>query len=71
MRWKTLRLSTFIATGLSAFVPIIHAASIFPYDQLDQQAGLRYYYLEGFLILIGVGFYAVNLSILLQQAVLH
>jgi predicted membrane channel-forming protein YqfA (hemolysin III family) len=64
MRWKTLRLSTFVATGLSAFAPILHAASIFPYDQLDKQAGLRYYYLEGFLILIGVGFYAVWFSCL-------
>ena len=58
--WKTLRLSTFVATGLSAFAPIIHAASIFPYDQLDKQAGLRYYYLEGILILTGVASYAVR-----------
>jgi adiponectin receptor len=59
-KWRLLRLSTFVATGLSAFAPIIHAASIFPYDQLDQQAGLRYYYLEGFVIVIGVLFYAVR-----------
>jgi predicted membrane channel-forming protein YqfA (hemolysin III family) len=70
MRWKTLRLSTFVATGLSAFAPIIHATSIFPYAQLDKQAGLRYYYLEGLLILIGVGFYAVSPSMLLQHSVL-
>ncbi|KAJ6178219.1 hypothetical protein N7519_008680 [Penicillium mononematosum] len=57
-RWRLLRLSTFVATGLSAFAPIIHAASIFPYQQLDQQAGLRYYYLEGLVIVIGVLFYA-------------
>lgn len=60
MRWKTLRLSTFVATGLSAFAPIVHAASIFPYAQLDKQAGLRYYYVEGLLILFGVVFYAVR-----------
>jgi adiponectin receptor len=60
MEWKTLRLSTFLATGLSAFAPIMHAALIFPYDQLDKQAGLRYYYLEGILILTGVAFYAVR-----------
>ncbi|KAF9238451.1 hypothetical protein DTO006G1_9196 [Penicillium roqueforti] len=59
-KWRLLRLSTFVATGLSAFAPIIHAASIFPYDQLDQQAGLRYYYLEGLAIVIGVLFYATH-----------
>lgn len=46
--------------GLSAFAPIIHAASIFPYEQLDQQAGLRYYYIEGLVIVVGVLFYAVR-----------
>ncbi|KAJ5371970.1 hypothetical protein N7517_003976 [Penicillium concentricum] len=57
-KWRLLRSSSFVATGLSAFAPIIHAASIFPYGQLDQQAGLRYYYLEGLVIVIGVLFYA-------------
>lgn len=61
MKWRSLRLSAFIATGLSAFAPIVHAASIFPYNQLDKQAGLRYYYLEGVVILLGVAFYAVCL----------
>jgi len=58
-KWRLLRLSTFVATGLSAFAPIIHGASIFPYEQLKQQAGLRYYYLEGLTIILGVLFYAV------------
>lgn len=49
----------FVSTGFSAFAPIIHAVLIFPYDQLDKQAGLRYYYVEGALILIGVIFYVV------------
>ncbi|KAK4187426.1 HlyIII-domain-containing protein [Podospora australis] len=48
---------SFVATGLSAFAPIIHAASIFPYAQLDKQAGLRFYYIEGAIVLIGVVFY--------------
>ncbi|KAF2179929.1 HlyIII-domain-containing protein [Zopfia rhizophila CBS 207.26] len=59
-KWRTLRLSAFVATGLSAFAPIIHAASMFLYEQLDKQAGLRYYYLEGLAILIGVVFYATH-----------
>jgi adiponectin receptor len=53
--------------GFSAFAPIIHAASIFPYGQLDQQSGLRYYFLEGFLILVGVGFYAVSHKLLSRR----
>lgn len=60
MKWRGLRTSSFVATGLSAFAPIVHAASIFPYEQLDKQAGLRYYYVEGLAIMIGVTFYAVG-----------
>jgi predicted membrane channel-forming protein YqfA (hemolysin III family) len=58
-KWRLLRTASFVATGFSAFVPIIHAATIFPYAQLDKQAGLRYYYLEGFLLLIGVYHFTV------------
>lgn len=61
-KWQTLRVCTFIATSLSAFAPIIHAATIFPYAQLDKQAGLRYYYLEGAAMLTGVFFYVVSIS---------
>ncbi|KAK0668459.1 mPR-like GPCR protein [Cercophora samala] len=56
-RYRLLRTMSFVATGLSAFAPIIHAASIFPYPQLDKQAGLRYYYAEGLIVLLGVVFY--------------
>jgi len=59
-RWKTLRLSAFVATGFSAFAPIVHGALLFPYSQFDRQTGLRYYYLEGVLIMIGVWFYATH-----------
>jgi predicted membrane channel-forming protein YqfA (hemolysin III family) len=54
------RLSTFVATGLSGLLPIIHAASIYPYAQLNQQAGLGYYLVEGLALIIGVVFYAVS-----------
>lgn len=64
--WRVFRLSTFVATGLSAFAPIIHACFLFPYEQLDQQAGVRYYYLEGLVIIIGVLFYAVSTDLILQ-----
>ncbi|KAK3991509.1 mPR-like GPCR protein [Cladorrhinum sp. PSN332] len=56
-QFRLLRTLSFIATGLSAFAPIIHAASVFPYHHLDKQAGLRYYYIEGVIVLVGVVFY--------------
>jgi adiponectin receptor len=59
-RWRMFRLSTFVATGLSGLLPIIHAASIYPYAQLNQQAGLGYYLVEGLALIIGVVFYATQ-----------
>ncbi|KAK3385597.1 hemolysin-III related-domain-containing protein [Podospora didyma] len=52
-RWRSVRVCSFVATCFSAFAPIIHAAAIFPFNQLNQQAGLRYYYIEGALVLTG------------------
>lgn len=71
--WRMLRLFAFIGTGLSAFAPILHAVALFPYQQLDKQAGLRYYYLEGVLILGGCWFYAVSITTVLprQQCFRH
>ena len=66
-KWRALRLAVLVATGLSAFVPIVHAVTLFPYAQLESQAGLRYYYLEGALMLVGAGFYAVGSSSMLPQ----
>ncbi|KAG7111251.1 Adiponectin receptor protein like [Verticillium longisporum] len=57
---RILRLGTFVATGLSGFAPIIHAATMFPYAQLDKQAGIRYYYLEGVFLLVGAYAYAIH-----------
>jgi adiponectin receptor len=59
-KWTWLRLVLFVLTGLSAFAPIIHGATIFPYSQLDKQTGLRYYYLEGVLMLAGVALFVVS-----------
>lgn len=58
--WLTSRLLPFFGLGFSAFIPIIHAALIFPYEQLQKQAGLNYYYLEGVLMVTGVAFLAVS-----------
>ncbi|KAG9251798.1 mPR-like GPCR protein [Emericellopsis atlantica] len=51
--WRSVRLASFVVTGFSAFAPIAHAVAIFPYGQLDQQAGLKWYYLEGVWMMAG------------------
>jgi adiponectin receptor len=55
-----LRLSTFVATGLSGLLPIIHATSIYPYALWNKKAGVGYYLVEGLALIIGVVFYAVS-----------
>ena len=59
--WIKSRLLPFIAMGFSALVPIAHAAILFPYEQLQKQAGLNWYYLEGICMLTGVVFLAVSI----------
>jgi adiponectin receptor len=60
-RYRFFRLCVFIATGLSAFVPIFHATLLFPLNQLKAQSGLLYYCTEGALILLGALFYITRL----------
>ncbi|KAI1291386.1 adiponectin receptor protein [Xylaria venustula] len=55
---SALRISTFVATGLSGLLPVIHAASVSPLSQLNQQAGLGYYLLEGLTLIVGTVIYA-------------
>jgi predicted membrane channel-forming protein YqfA (hemolysin III family) len=59
-RWRTLRISTFVAMGFSALLPMVHAASIYPYAQLHQQTDMGYYLVEGMALIIGTVFYAVS-----------
>ena len=60
-RWRTFRLSLFVATGLSAVAPIGHGVKLFGLDQMNKQSGLPYYLLEGFLLVVGAYFYNVSL----------
>ncbi|KAK2601709.1 hypothetical protein QQS21_004697 [Conoideocrella luteorostrata] len=58
--WLTSRLLPFLGMGFSAFIPIVHAVLLFPYDQFQKQSGLNYYYLEGLFMLAGVIFLATK-----------
>ncbi|KAI1360358.1 hemolysin-III related-domain-containing protein [Xylaria arbuscula] len=59
-RWRALRISTFVATGLSGLLPVIHAALIVPIGQWNEQAGLGYYLVEGLALITGTVFYATH-----------
>ncbi|RPB19327.1 mPR-like GPCR protein [Terfezia boudieri ATCC MYA-4762] len=56
-RWRTFRLSLFVATGLSAVAPICHGLKLFGWDQMNKYSGLPYYLLEGLLLVVGAYFY--------------
>jgi hypothetical protein len=48
--------------GLSGLLPIIHAAVVYPWASLTQQAGLGYYLVEGLSLITGTFFYVVSLD---------
>ncbi|KAI0844069.1 HlyIII-domain-containing protein [Daldinia vernicosa] len=59
-KWRTLRLLTFVCTGLSGLAPIIHGIVMFGFTQMMKQSGLPYYLAEGGLFLIGAIIYATR-----------
>ncbi|KAI6082615.1 mPR-like GPCR protein [Hypoxylon rubiginosum] len=59
-RWRTLRLLTFVCTGLSGLAPIIHEIYMFGFDQTMKQSGLPYYFAEGGLFLAGAVVYGTR-----------
>ncbi|KAI1483588.1 hypothetical protein K445DRAFT_309523 [Daldinia sp. EC12] len=59
-RWRTLRLLTFVCTGLSGLAPIIHGIVMFGFAQMVKQSGLPYYLAEGGLFLLGAIVYATR-----------
>ncbi|XXH01983.1 hypothetical protein Hte_008347 [Hypoxylon texense] len=59
-RWRTLRLLTFVCTGLSGLAPFIHGICMFGFEQMAKQSGLPYYIAEGGLFLVGAAVYGVS-----------
>ncbi|KAI1385588.1 mPR-like GPCR protein [Hypoxylon trugodes] len=59
-RWRTLRLLTFVCTGLSGLAPIIHGICMFGFRQMMKQSGLAYYLAEGGLFLLGAVVYGTR-----------
>jgi len=56
-QWRTLRICTFIGTGLSGFIPIIHGIALFGFKHMTKQTGIPYYLGEGVLLGLGAFFY--------------
>ncbi|KAI1260758.1 mPR-like GPCR protein [Xylariaceae sp. FL1019] len=59
-QWKSLRTSTFMAMGLSAFLPIVHTVLIYEYDQLYQKTGIGNYLIEGLVLTLGTVFFTTH-----------
>ncbi|OTB00617.1 hypothetical protein M426DRAFT_324171 [Hypoxylon sp. CI-4A] len=59
-RWRTLRLLTFVCTGLSGVVPFIHGSVMFGFAEMVKQSGLAYYLAEGALFILGAIVYATR-----------
>ena len=57
--FRSLRLASFISTGLSAFAPIGHAWLVWGSTRLEQM-GVSYYVVEGMLLFAGCYFWEVS-----------
>lgn len=49
----------FVAVGLSAVFPVLHGLKLYGLDQMNQQMGLFWVVLQGFLYILGAGLYSV------------
>ncbi|CAJ2501477.1 Uu.00g043300.m01.CDS01 [Anthostomella pinea] len=56
--WRVYRTSMFVGLGVSGVVPICHGLVIYGYESLNEQMGLNWVLLEGFLYIFGAFLYA-------------
>ncbi|KAL9037778.1 MAG: hypothetical protein Q9180_003531 [Flavoplaca navasiana] len=61
LRYRTLRVCTFVFTGLSGFAPLVHGIKLYGIPQMNRQSGMPYYLLEGLLLIIGAFFYGTRI----------
>lgn len=50
----------FVAMGLSGLFPVLHGLIAFGLQQMNNQIGLLWVVLQGFLYILGAGVYAVS-----------
>ncbi|KAL8662479.1 MAG: hypothetical protein Q9168_008251, partial [Polycauliona sp. 1 TL-2023] len=61
LRYRTLRVCTFVFTGLSGVAPLIHGIKLLGIPQMNRQSGMPYYLLEGLLLTVGALFYGARI----------
>lgn len=59
-QWRPYRAMMFVGLGASGVLPVCHALSIYGYQALNQQMGLNWVLLQGFLYIAGAVLYAVS-----------
>ena len=58
--WRAYRAAIFVAMGLSAIFPVVHGVLLYGMGRTNDQIGLWWLLLEGFLYVIGAALYAVS-----------
>ncbi|KAJ5759046.1 hemolysin-III channel protein Izh2 [Penicillium odoratum] len=53
LQWRTFRVGTFMAMGLSGIAPLVHGVAVFGFSQMMRQSGAPFYIAEG--VLLGLG----------------
>ncbi|KAJ5646437.1 hemolysin-III channel protein Izh2 [Penicillium lividum] len=53
LQWRTFRVGTFMAMGLSGIAPLVHGVAVFGFSQMMRQSGAPFYIGEG--VLLGLG----------------
>ncbi|KAM5354022.1 hypothetical protein ACJ41O_000672 [Fusarium nematophilum] len=59
-KWRSFRVLTMVATGLSGFAPLTHGIVIFGLPQMMKQSGMPYYLAEGAMLILGALIYATR-----------
>lgn len=59
-QWRPYRALMFVGLGASGVLPVCHALSVYGYQALDQQMGLTWVLLQGFLYIAGAALYAAR-----------
>ncbi|KAJ5547620.1 hypothetical protein N7513_004854 [Penicillium frequentans] len=60
LRWRTFRVGTFMAMGLSGIAPLIHGIARFGFVQMMKQSGAPFYIAEGLLLGLGAVVYTTR-----------
>ncbi|KXJ95718.1 hemolysin-III related-domain-containing protein [Microdochium bolleyi] len=58
--WRPYRAGIFVGLGASGVIPVCHALSMYEFYQLDEQMGLSWVLLQGFLYIFGAFLYAAR-----------